>query len=957
MNRRTVVLTFMVLAAFAPAAHAAALKAPAVQAPSAGASVEALPAFTWAAVRGAAQYEFQLAADPQFASIVLGKGAGKGTFHTRNTAATVTSSVPDGTYYWRVRAITSKDLAGRWSLGRKLVKAWTTAPQLQTADGLQVAWPVAPLVLSWSAVPHATKYLLTIATDEGFANPVLGTAIKPQETQGTTFALPSSLPPGQYFWAVTPQDASGHRGMRSARGSFTWLKAPAVINPRVTDLRPDEPRVYDPQFSWDPVPGAAKYEVEVNSAAGFPAQSKWCCTEVVIGTSLTPKKVLANNTYFWRVRSFDSDGNAGDWFVGPSFAKTFDEVDPFIPNLSMRDINLNPKAGAPYATDTPIVAWDPVPGASQYSVQILSYSGGGCQTPAVSYVTAVPYWTPLTFTNRFVARIGPAGWPLPRVENSPQQFLAAGGARYCVRVTARSDDDAKSQSVESQVQPINGFNQPAFQFDDPPATSGTPPLAMTDANYIAPITGSSNIRTPLFTWSRVNGARSYYVVVARDASFTKIADIGLVNVPAYAPRLNADLNYPTPFLDETTAYYWKVIPSPNAGGSGLLDESPAGNAPRPFNKLSDPPTLTGPGNGADVPTQPTFSWTPVESARTYRLQVAQDPSFGAPIDDVVTSSTAFTTSSTYPADTQLYWRVRANDVNGNGQRWSDAISQASFRRVLPVPTPRGDNPAGGSTIPVLSWNPVPGAISYDLHVDQANGTVKDFTVRSTSFTPTLFYGTGIWKWRVRATFPTTGKAVSGGYFAPQNYVRTIPAPTGATGLLRAPRGLADGRTLLSWNPSPVAKQYQVDISTSDSFGTTIASVKTDHTSWAPDNTQAALMAGGKLYWRVGVLDEGNNVGAYANGTFTAPRAIQIAANGLLLRRRMGVLKLKLTDTAGKAVSKATVRISGAGIRPIRRVGSKLGRLTVRVRPRRPGKVVITASRTGYRNSRTTVLVR
>ena len=57
----------------APAAPAK-LKAPARQAPTAGVHVETVPAFTWGGVRRAAQYEFQVAANPRFglgAAIVL----------------------------------------------------------------------------------------------------------------------------------------------------------------------------------------------------------------------------------------------------------------------------------------------------------------------------------------------------------------------------------------------------------------------------------------------------------------------------------------------------------------------------------------------------------------------------------------------------------------------------------------------------------------------------------------------------------------------------------------------------------------------------------------------------------------------------------------------------------------------------------------------------------------------
>src|SRR4051812_23162565 len=49
-----------------PAAQAAKLSAPATGAPAHGAVVENVPSFTWRTVRGAAQYEFQVAADKGF---------------------------------------------------------------------------------------------------------------------------------------------------------------------------------------------------------------------------------------------------------------------------------------------------------------------------------------------------------------------------------------------------------------------------------------------------------------------------------------------------------------------------------------------------------------------------------------------------------------------------------------------------------------------------------------------------------------------------------------------------------------------------------------------------------------------------------------------------------------------------------------------------------------------------
>ena len=99
--------------------------------------------------------------------------------------------------------------------------------------------------------------------------------------------------------------------------------------------------MFDPQFSWTPVPGATKYEVEVNSSVDFAPGSKVCCTQLTTSTSLAPTVVFRDNTYYWRVRALDAAGNAGVWNRGPDFVKTFDKVPPVtapsIKNLHMRD--------------------------------------------------------------------------------------------------------------------------------------------------------------------------------------------------------------------------------------------------------------------------------------------------------------------------------------------------------------------------------------------------------------------------------------------------------------------------------------------------------------------------------------------------------------------------------------------------------------------------------------------
>jgi hypothetical protein len=168
---------------------------------------------------------------------------------------------------------------------------------------------------------------------------------------------------------------------------------------------------------------------------------------------------------------------------------------------------------------------------------------------------------------------------------------------------------------------------------------------------------------------------------------------------------------------------------------------------------------------------------------------------------------------------------------------------------------------------------VPGAISFDVHVEQPDGTKRDFNFQSPVFTVVKYYGTGIWRWQVRAEFPTSaGSTVAGGYSAPQPFLLTLPAPRGA-------RGAKTGsRVLISWNPESDAKQYRVEVSTTNGFRRAIASTTVDGTTWAPDIDLTKKQNRGTLYWRVAAVDAGGNVGSFANGTFGRPRSSACSAS-------------------------------------------------------------------------------
>jgi protein-S-isoprenylcysteine O-methyltransferase Ste14 len=1031
-----------------------ALKAPVAQAPAAGARADGVPWFSWSPVAGAAQYEFQIAADSGMNAAVLGRGLDR--FFTKNTRATLRKSLPDRTYWWRVRATTAKGAVSVWTKPRAFTKTLSAPRPQSPVGGVHVSYPATPLKLVWSPVDRAAKYLVTLAAD-----PNLGTVIggKPVETYATAFTRPGVLAPGTYYWGVTPVDAQGNPGTPSSVSSFVWVW-PSTTTVRVGDLVA-APEVFDPQFSWDPVAGAARYELEVNASQDFAPGSKVCCTGTTIGTVYSPTPLLKDNRYYWRVRALDVDENAGVWNEGPVFDKRFDKVPPVagtsIKNVRLRDNEADPgndvDAGTPgYETNVPMIAWDPVPGASSYQVEVTPMGTSDCNWTASGshwvVNTTVNAWTPLG-----------SGWNLRKPYPDPMAVATdlTGLVRYtsyCARVRARSNRDATAGDVYGDYTYIvngRGSATPGASFTWMGYPSGglcaapCSPGYLGQGDYLSPASGTLSPRTPFFTWDALwrpkivlqnpsgldalmvfqqtsknvavtvrnhsgdsafdellvyevastglpivreqylyadgdlaslaknvngltpfagmgsdyvsakavgggplvhvdlatleEGKRSYFVVVAKDQQFSNIVDYGFTQVPAYSPRA---LLKPTSYPDETTSYYWVVLPA-NLANGGEAVGTPLLGAPRTFEKRSTPPNRLEPAAGTDITGHPTFRWSSVEAARRYRLQVAQDDRFGTDslLEDVLTNSTAYTSNTTYPADTVLYWRVRADDENLIGLTWS---STGSFQKRLPIPRVTPGLPTSGDYIPTWTWDPVPGAVSYDIHVDLPDGTHRDLTgARTAAMTPIVMYGTGVFRWRVRALYPRQPFGTVAGAYSPTHvFTRTIAEPTGVRSdkLKKYP--------LLLWEPKPGPKSYQVQISTRADFARLIENVATDNTNYAPLLNHPAYKAGQPLYWRVASVDEGRNVGDWSpTQQIGLAKKLRLLARGAPKRKQVRKIRITVLGTGNRPVAGATVRVSGAGARATRARTNRKGAITFRVRAKKRGLVAFRVTKSGY----------
>jgi hypothetical protein len=946
-----VFLAVLVVGLITVAPAASAPTTPTTTGPADGAEVTFLPAFAWERAAGADHYEFQLSADVGFNSVVY-------SISTKNTRATPDKTVPNGEYFWRVRSVDSTGGVSGWSPFSTIEKLWAGDPTLNSPDdGAVISYPADPLVLRWTAVPGAAKYRVYISPNSGLTNLVSGT--NPYEVQALNLVPNVLLPQNTYYWAVTPLDAQGNPGEQSEIRSFTWTW-PSETTPALTDLN-DSTEVIDPEFSWGPVPGAARYEVEVNSDDNFDPASKVCCTDKPIDTQLTPLEVFANNTYYWRVRAVDRDSNFGVWNEGEPFVKRFDNYPDLseegIKHLRMfdpSDPDLDLTGVASYATDDPIVVWDPVPGAASYEVEVVPYdtvaAPGLCDWTVSTFSkwkvpTATTAWTPLSGSK------STEPYPVPTGMSVSKDFRGlTAGESYCVRVRARSGRVTLSTAIWGDHTYIgNGFDEPSFAFTDFPAGS---PCQGCNAGYLGtddyqfPIRGTTQGANPLFTWQPIQGKLAYWVIVSKDPSFTTIVDYAITNIPAYAVRTGSS---PRTYADEETLYYWVVLPSNFLTGAGAPG-NPAFGAYADFQKQTTPPDQLAPLDGAVFSGQPRFQWTPVLGIRRYHLQVDDEPSFGSPIDNVTTTSTAYTSLKSYSAAQTYYWRVAPEDENNTALTWS---TTNTFQVDLPAPTFDHADFGTGDFLPVVSWSDVQGAVEYELQVQEADGDHKEYDgFPSTAASWEKMSGVGILTLRIRALFPTasTFTRVAGPWSDPAIFTHTIHEPTSPT------FDVGVNKLVLSWDAKTGTKQYKVQVSSRQDFSPFIESKLTDNPRFAPTLNSGSYADGGSFYWRVAAVDSDGNVGDWVTRTFdlppisTAPAPLKtfaLSSTGKLIKGRSKTVTVtvKNGDTLA-AVFGASVRASGAGVL-VTKTTSVSGVATFTLKPTKLGLVTFRVSRTGF----------
>jgi uncharacterized protein (TIGR02145 family) len=316
------------------------------------------PAFDWSDVSGAAAYE-----------LIVDNSSGFGSPEIDQTSLTAsnftaTSSLADGTYYWKVRCKDSIGNWGAWS-GAWTVIIGTTGPNPPTlvspSDGS--ATNNSTPSFDWSDVSGAVAYELIVDNSSGFGSPEIDQTSLTVSNHTTT----ASLFDGTYYWKVRCKDSIGNWGAWSGVWSLAIItvgpSAPTLVSPADGSTTNDN----TPAFDWSDVSGAAAYELIVDNSSGFGSPE-------IDQTSLTASNYiatssLADGTYYWKVRCKDNVGNWGAWSGVWSF--TIKNVGPNAPTL------VSPSDASTTNNSIPSFDWSDVSGAVVYELIVDNSSGFG----------------------------------------------------------------------------------------------------------------------------------------------------------------------------------------------------------------------------------------------------------------------------------------------------------------------------------------------------------------------------------------------------------------------------------------------------------------------------------------------------------------------------------------------------------------------------------------------------
>ncbi len=850
---------------------------------------------SWSGVTGAVSYALHVSTDSQFGSTVFAEKL------TGTTTGTAVGGLVNGvTYYWKVGA---KDVYGVVS-GWSSVWSFATVPSVVSlsspANGVTDEQPTA-VTLSWSGVTGAVSYALHVSTDSQFGSTVFAEKLTGTTTGTAVGGLVNGV---TYYWKVGAKDVYGVVSGWSSVWSFATVPSVVSLSSPANGVTDEQPTAVT--LSWSGVTGAVSYALHVSTDSQF---GSTVFAEKLTGTTTgTAVGGLVNGvTYYWKVGAKDVYGVVSGWSSVWSFATV-----PSVVSLS------SPANGVTDEQPTAVtLSWSGVTGAVSYALHVSTDSQFGSTvfaekltgtttgTAVGGLVNGVTYYWKVGAKDVYGVVSGWSSvWSFATVPSVVSLSSPANGVtdEQPTAVTLSWSGVTGAVSYALHVSTDSQFGSTVFAEKLTGTTTGTAVGGLVNGVTYYWKVGAKDVYGVVSGWSSVWSFATVPSVVSLSSPANGVTDeqptavtlswSGVTGAVSYALHVSTDSQFgSTVFAEKLTGtttgtavgglvngvtYYWKV------GAKDVYGVVSGWSSVWSFATVPSVVSLSSPANGVtdEQPTAVTLSWSGVTGAVSYALHVSTDSQFGSTVfAEKLTGTTTGTAVGGLVNGVTYYWKVGAKDVYGVVSGWSSVWSFATVPSVVSLSSPASGVTDEQPTAVTLSWSGVTGAVSYALHVStdsQFGSTV--FAEKLTGTTTGTAVGglvngvTYYWKVGAKDVYGVVSGWSSVWSFA--TIVAIAPAPVLASpqnGVVAVPVALT-----VSWETTPRAVTYAMQVSTSSAFATTVTAQTGITTTGA---AISGLSNNATYYWRVNATNVGGTSAWSIVSTFTTflPYALQINA--------------------------------------------------------------------------------